>query len=60
VTTRHYQHPDKPITHPGVTIRTLYGSSRPILQAEGTRQALDAMQERYNLKRVYPLAYRTM
>ncbi len=57
--TRHYQHPGHAITHDGVKTATVYGSTTPILRAEGLRDNLDAMARKHNLKRVYPLGWRT-
>lgn len=59
MTTRHYQHPDKPISHPGVTLTTMYGSTTPFLRADGHPGILDAFEQRHGLKRVYPLGHRT-
>lgn len=59
MTTRHYQHPGRPIQHPNITIRTVYGSATPFLQVEAHPQHLNELEKRYNLKRVYPLGWRT-
>lgn len=57
--TRHYQHPGKPITTPEVETRTHYGNTTPILVATGTRDALKRLEKRHDLKRIYPLEWRT-
>ena len=48
--TRWYEHPGRPITTPGITIETRYGSQTALIRATGTREALKRLQAEHALK----------